>query len=313
MKTIQYICLAVVLFTCFSCSEDEISSQSVLAETPTPPTKFDQWIYDNYTAPYNINLLYRYEDREAEQNYQIVPAKEDKAFALAQLIRYMWIDSYTELMGSPTFMCKYCPKLITLIGSPCIDVQYGTERLGEAEGGVKITLYKVNDTRPDLLAVSFEDQYAKLNEYFFHTMHHEFGHILHQTIPWPVEFNNVTPGQYSSGSWVNISDSDALQSGFITPYASSATQEDFVETYSIFITSTPEEWEAMMGAAEKSSWSFFDTSDEPDGRALIEKKLSIIDSYLRKSWNMDIYKLRDIVQRRGASLRTLKLEELENL
>lgn len=47
--------------------------------------------------------------------------------------------------------------------------------LGTAEGGMKITLYNVNDINPDKIDINL------LNEYYFQTMHHEFAHILHQT------------------------------------------------------------------------------------------------------------------------------------
>lgn len=49
--------------------------------------------------------------------------------------------------------------------------------LGQAEGGMKVTLFRVNEIDKNNLSV------AQLNEYYFKTMHHEFTHILNQKKP----------------------------------------------------------------------------------------------------------------------------------
>ena len=43
----------------------------------------------------------------------------------------------------------------------------------------------------------------QMNEYYFRTMHHEFGHILHQTKSYPTDFNLLSTGRYDDGSWQN--------------------------------------------------------------------------------------------------------------
>jgi len=316
MKILKYMALGLCLgMFMVSCSEDDLSDTSVLTKSTEQPTAFDNWITENFTNPYNIKILYKYVDRENDQTFHLTPAKEENSFELAQLVRYMWIDTYTELMGTPEFMAKYCPKLLDFIGSPAIDPDQGTEKLGEAESGVKITFYKVNYIDPQKLSIpsAYEEQYDNLNQYFFHTMHHEFCHILHQTISYPVEFNSITP-DYTAGSWVNVSDEEALKRGFITPYASTATQEDFVELYSNFITMTPAEWESALTTAEPS---FMDMYNYPDikgnGREEIEAKFTILQKYLIDNWGIDIYKLRDIVQRRAEGLKTLNILTLDDL
>ena len=65
-----------------------------------------------------------------------------------------------------------------MIGSAAYNSGDGTMVLGTAEGGLVITLYMVNR----LTDATLRD-YATLNEYYFHTMHHEFTHILNQKIP----------------------------------------------------------------------------------------------------------------------------------
>ena len=67
-----------------------------------------------------------------------------------------------------------------MIGSPSYNPASGTETLGYAEGGLKISLMNANH----MSIYNIED----LNEKFFKTMHHEFSHILHQTIEYPQDF-----------------------------------------------------------------------------------------------------------------------------
>src|SRR5258708_13277535 len=70
-----------------------------------------------------------------------------------------------------------------------------------------------------------------------HTMHHEFGHILHQNVLYPVSFKTISTGY--TGNWYNISDAQARQMGFITSYAQAAPDEDFVEMISSMLTGGP--------------------------------------------------------------------------
>ncbi len=81
-----------------------------------------------------------------------------------------------------------------------------------------------------------------LNKDQFHTMHHEFSHILHQTKSYPVSFGQVTPGSYDGRNWQDRDSVESHRLGFITQYGSSATYEDFVETLSCTITDTDERW-----------------------------------------------------------------------
>lgn len=69
--------------------------------------------------------------------------------------------------------------------------------LGTAEGGMKITLYNVNDINPDQIDINL------LNDYYFQTMHHEFAHILHQTKTTirPLTVLRKMPTSVATGIW----------------------------------------------------------------------------------------------------------------
>ena len=140
-------------------------------------------------------------------------------------------------------MKKYGPRIFHFIGSKAYSPTTGTETLGYASGGVKITLINVNEMKlwtpqNEYNAADIE----RLNKDQFHTMHHEFSHILHQTKSYPVNFGQITPSDYDGRDWQKRDSVLSHSLGFITHYASSATYEDFVETLSCTITDTDCRW-----------------------------------------------------------------------
>jgi substrate import-associated zinc metallohydrolase lipoprotein len=289
MKKIQLIILCALTVMISSCSEDALDSKSIFDTTSPERNAFDTWILKNYTTPYNIDFKYRYDDKQTDNTYNLVPADYPKSVALAKLVKYLWIDSYEELLGKD-FIRKYCPKMIQLIGSPAYNTQ-GSIILGTAEGGLKITLYNVNMI--DLSNLNVD----QLNYWYFKTMHHEFAHILHQTKNYSTDFNLISK-DYQSSSWVNVKEANALQMGFVSSYASSEPQEDFVEIISIYITHDSNYWNSLLSQAGTT------------GSDIILRKFAIVKDYLSTSWGIDINKLRDIVQRRSGQIGTLDLTTL---
>ncbi len=290
MKNIKWLFIALAAVGLWACSEDDLDSTSIFEKDTTVRNEFDEWLQKNYTEPYNIEFKYRFEDKESNTQYNLAPADYDKAVALAKMTKFLWLESYEELLG-PNFIRTYCPRLMHLVGSPAYNSQ-GSIVLGTAEGGLKITLYNVN-------AIDLEDvDIDMLNYWYFKTMHHEFAHILHQTKNYSTDFNLISASNYQSSSWVNVTDKQALDMGFVSPYASSETQEDFVEIIAIYVTNTPEYWDALVGSASAT------------GQALINQKLELVKDYLKTSWGIDLDALRDIVQRRSGEILSMDLSTL---
>ena len=163
--------------------------------------------------------------------------------------------------------------------------------LGTAEGGLKITLYMIN-------SLQLDPDY--LNQYYFHTMHHEFAHILHQTKPYSSDFEMISGTDYVKDTWNDAfkDDADAQQHGFITPYAASEANEDFVELLSTYITNTPKFWSDMLKTAGK------------DGAAIIEQKFDIVYNYMKNTWGIDLNDLRDVILKRQGEIDQLDLDNL---
>lgn len=206
---------------------------------------FDCWVNRTFRDVYNLEFKYKMEDIEADMDYNLVPATLDNARDLCLLTNYLWFETYREHCGV-NFLKEHGPRILHLIGSPAYNPTTGTEILGLAEGGLKVTLYKVNEL--DLTNIN------QLNEYFFRTMHHEFGHILHQNRSYPTEFNLLSTGRYDSGTWQNKAIGMVASQGFITPYASSENREDFAETIANFLTRTDDQMELILWMAAQG-WS----------------------------------------------------------
>lgn len=111
----------------------------------------------------------------------------------------------------------------------------------------------------------------------------------------------MTPSSYVSDSqfsepYVSV----YLQRGFISAYAQTNYNEDFAEMMSMYVTNTPEWWEAQMQAADTM---YEDDQDQiQTGRALIEQKLDIVRAYMSDTWGVDLDELRDCVLRRQGNI-----------
>lgn len=290
MKIIKLFLVIIVVTFFGACSEDSLDSRSIFGETTTEQNEFDKWLMANYTIPYNVSFSYRYDDKETDNKYNLVPADFNKSIALAKMMRHVWIDAYIELAGE-TFIKTYCPRVLQLIGSVAYNSQ-GSIVLGTAEGGLKITLYNVNIIDVDNLDLGV------LNYWFFKTMHHEFGHILQQTKNYSTDFNLISAASYRSADWVNLKDVDAPPYGFVSGYASMEANEDFVEILAVYVTNTQSYWDALLNSGGAT------------GKATILAKFEIVKDYLSESWNIDIDELRKIVLRRSSEIGTLDLKTL---
>lgn len=250
MKLYKFLLPIAFGLSLASCSEEELGP-TIFPTDPEPVDtngytyKFDKWVEQNFLIPYNLEFKYRMEDVESDMDYNLVPATFDNARDLCLLTKYLWFDTYKEHCGED-FLKSYGPRILHLIGSPAYNPSTGTEILGLAEGGLKVTLFKVNEldlNNPEML-----------NEFYFRTMHHEFGHILHQTRTYPKEFDLLSAGRYEASSWQSKPIGLMASQGFITPYASSQAREDFAETIANYLTRTDEQDALILWLADQG-WS----------------------------------------------------------
>jgi len=284
MKKIFYTLLCIVALGFTACQGDKFGPTIYIdpvEDVDAYTREFDLWLKKYYTDKYNVELLYRLDDSATDPNYNVVPVSIGKADTIAHLALYLWYDVYDSVV-SPTFLLDNGPKMIQLIGSAMINAAQGTEKLGYAEGGSKITLLKINKMETNNI--------EQLNEYIFKTMHHEFSHILHQQKAYPKEFGQITPYDYDPNRWQDRSAQEAWELGYVSNYASSQTREDFVETIANYIVKTDADWNYMIEHAGE------------EGATAINQKLEMCRGWLAEKWEVDLDAMRAEVQKRQANL-----------
>ncbi len=271
-----------------SCSDDDLSSQSIIVADKVDETPFDKWLKTNIVTPYNIEFKYRYSYNESDKNYYTVPANYEQAIKLVHIVKYSCIEAYNEVAGI-TFTRTYFPKLFYLEG----EWHYrnnGTMELGTAEGGKKINLMGVNHLDSYITSVD------QLNTYYLKTIHHEFTHILNQTRDYSASYQLIT-SSYLADQWsVSPNNSGYLTRGFISSYAQYSHAEDFAEMLSMYVTNTAAQWEAWMKEAAGTK------ANPTHGREYLEAKLTIVRQYMQNTFNIDIDQLREAVLRREADI-----------
>lgn len=328
-KTFRLLIILSVILSFFSCSKEEgFSDKSVIVVENSYKNELDQWIYDNLTLPYNIEVSYKWDDGDVSNEFHVVPPKMEKAKEFLEAYYNVWIKCYEEEAiagGNPDFLKAFMPKQLVLVGSPQFNGD-GTMTLGLAEGGKKVIIFNV-------------DNFAEVNSYpwdsaekilqdrrdavvkSFHTIHHEFAHIMHQNKFYADEFKEICKSDYTA-NWIDVDGYTAEVKGFITPYSMLNDNEDFVEIVAGILThvkysNTPHAYNVNLktsegevlqewGDIEMSEWDTYlyiwafsydddynvvQTSEAKLGYNKFISKLDIVTSYYKEKWGVDLYSL----------------------
>ena len=285
MKKYTFAAMLATVFSTLtfftSCKDDDFTATIFdTTEYPLDRTQYtfplDSFVKVNFLEPYNMKFIYRMEYIGSDKDKNLTPASYENSCKLAVLTKYLWHDVYKEVAEShDVFLKNYSPRIIHVIGSKNLNTSSGTETLGVTEGGTKVTLYRTNLLNPNDI--------ENMNEYFFETMHHEFGHILDQTKLHPTTFNVLSNGLYNASSWNETPDSVANSQGFVTPYASMSYTEDWVETFGRYITRDSIAWEQMLTTADYE-WETIDLKDTDKNNTVNEQDYK---SQLHSGINID--------------------------
>lgn len=269
INKVKVILLLLSLSILAACAPDDDVDDIVLPDLSGETWvkgPLDSWLHDNFVVPYNIEVKYRFDRNELALNRTLVPPKEEKVIPVMETIMQTWIEPY-ELAAGPNFIKKLSPKQFVLVGSPEFNPN-GTITLGTAEGGRKVVLYVIND---------FDRKDKPQVKQMLHTIHHEFAHILHQTVMYPEEYRRITSNY--TASWNDFSLEDARSRGFITQYARSSPDEDFVEMISIMLIEGKSGFNAIVNSAPEEVQPYF------------RQKEQLVVNYFKETWNIDIYNL----------------------
>lgn len=274
-----------------ACRQGAITTADVVQPKKPFRSALDQYIHDSFTVPYNVEVKYRFDGLDyGQENIQkvLVPPREELIRPFLRNMKKVWIDVYEKIAGRD-FIRQYIPKQIVLVGSKNYNSD-GTVTLGVAEGGKRILLFNINEFN---LEHSFDGFMGQM-----HTMHHEFSHILHQTVLYPPDYRTISsPGDYTA-QWYNVSRKEAVNKGFITPYSSASPDEDFVEIISNSVVYT---WSKIN---KKKVEEYLKTQIATAGNnkmavpgvAMLTKKLNVVETYLENTWKINRKRLEDSVQ-----------------
>ncbi|PWS30929.1 zinc-binding metallopeptidase [Pedobacter paludis] len=283
-----YLALFAGALAISACKKEKLESNSVFVDSTIEKNPLDNYIYNNFILNYNVDILYKYVDKESDLNYNLIPASYNSSIRLTKLFKYLGFEPYDDVTGSKAFIKRYFPKLINYIGEAAYR-NNGTKVLGTAEGAKKITLYEVNR-----LTATTGVNADFLTDSYFHTIHHEFQHILNQTTEFPTSFNAISGNSYVDDVWntTYTSTGAAVAAGFISPYSSSGAKEDFAELYSFYITLSATQFNALLNS----------TGSTAAGRTIINNKLIVVKNYMLSVWNIDMDVLRANIVNRKANL-----------
>jgi substrate import-associated zinc metallohydrolase lipoprotein len=266
-----------------SCYEEEKLNVPV-KQTPITDDPIDLYVQENFIEKYGVAVRYKYVDRYVDPTKRVVPPRRELVIPMLDFLTELWIEPWVEVPNGEKFFKKHVPAEMVFIGSPIFNDD-GTVTLGTADAGARITLTEVNDINITNQAWVFRQ---------LGTIYHEFAHIVHQRYNLPPGWENISPQGYTSaGSWYNLSDEEALQRGFTSPYATSSFNEDFAE-FVAFLLFEPDFYEIYYD--DEVCNGDADCIERNEGRALLRKKYTAILAHYKQHTGVELLKVRDLIQ-----------------
>ena len=274
VKPYKKIFIIATIASLMACSKEEKLTDSQL-DTSTPlMSPLDNWIKTNFVDPYNIEMYYKWNQNIVDNNRFLFPPTEEKVQPALDVVKRIWINTYNTI-GGADFIKRHAPREFVLVGGVNLNPT-GTIRLGEADQGMRISLFQVDDL----------DRRSRASvTRFIKTIQHEYAHILTQNAPFDeAAFAAITPAGYTS-NWNQFTLAQAREKGFITQYAQDKAFEDFAEMIATMLTISEADYNTIINGI---------TSEQ--ARNAIRAKEAQVVKYYRDAHNIDFYRLRDVAQ-----------------
>jgi substrate import-associated zinc metallohydrolase lipoprotein len=282
-KSIIYFLTGMFLILS-GCNQEEALNVPVNQGPDVIRNDLDQYIEDNFTEEYGMAIRYRFVDRYVGPTQRVTPPRLEVVRPMLDFIDEFWIDPYISVDNGEVFFRKHVPAEIVFLGG-LIYNDDGTVILGTADAGAQITFTDVN-------SVDFDDMDWLLRQ--LQTVYHEFAHVVHQRYKLPNAFETITPQGYTSaGAWFTLTDEEALQRGFVSPYATSSPNEDFAEVVAYFLFDA-NFYENYIDA--ETDCLTQDCESRNEGRVYINEKLNSILAHYEKVTGVKLEDVREQVQ-----------------
>ena len=278
--TLIFIGCVALLTACYP-DEDVVAP---VKEYPLSDEPLDVYIQENFVDEFGVAVRYKFVDRYVDQNKRVTPPKLTVVQPMLDFLTEFWIEPFTDVANGNRFFRSHVPAEVILIGSTMYNAD-GTVTLGTADAGARITLTEVN-------FVDIENQ-----EWVFRqlgTIYHEFAHIVHQRYNLPPAWQEISPQGYTSlGSWYNLSEEEALQRGFVSPYGTSTFNEDFAEVVA-FLLFRPDFFTRFID--DEPNCATVDCVTRNEGRAKLRRKYNAILEHYEQNTGVDLLQVRAIIQ-----------------
>ena len=246
--------------------------------------ELDSYIDENFTQEFGMAIRYRFVDRYVSPTQRVTPPRLEVVKPMLDFVEDFWIGPYLSVENGEEFFRKHVPAEIVFLGGVIYN-EDGTVILGTADAGAQITFTDVN-------SIDMEDNAWVLQQ--LQTVYHEFAHIVHQRYKLPNAFETISPQGYTSaGAWFTLTNEEALQRGFVSPYATSSPNEDFAETVAHFLF---DENFSVNYIEQESGCNTQDCENRNDGRILITQKLNSILAHYERVTGVKLEDVREQVQ-----------------
>jgi substrate import-associated zinc metallohydrolase lipoprotein len=283
MKLKSLVIMAGLMAFGTACFEDQ-SVSSPVKTYPESDDPIDVYIQNNFVEKYGVAVRYTYVDRYVDQNKRVTPPKRELVEPMLDFLTDLWIEPFIQVPNGRAFFEDHVPAEIVFIGSTIYNAD-GTVTLGTADAGARITLSEVN-------FIDVEDQAWVFRQ--LGTIYHEFAHIMHQRYNLPPSWQEISPQGYTSlGSWYNLTDEEALQRGFVSPYGTSTFNEDFAETVA-FMLYDPQFFEKYI--VDETDCTTSDCDSRNEGRAKLRRKYNAILAHYEQYTGVDLLAIRELIQ-----------------
>ena len=283
LKLLSLFFIGALWLVASGCYKDEDVVSPVKTQ-PLSDDPIDQYIRENFAEEYGIAVRYKFVDRYVDQNKRVTPPKREVVEPMLDFLTEFWIEPFINVPNGSKFFRSHVPAEIILIGSTIYNAD-GTVTLGTADAGARITLTEVND-----IDIQNTDWIIRQ----LGTIYHEFAHIVHQRYNLPPNWQEISPQGYtSSGSWYNLTDEEALQRGFVSPYGTSSFNEDFAEVVA-FLLFDKLFYEKYI--EDEPDCNMVDCVARNEGRAKLRRKYNAILAHYEQNTGVDLLRVRAIVQ-----------------
>ena len=305
MNIKNIICL---LLPCLlqACTNELLSEQSVVdaAMVQTPQTELDRWIADSITAPYNIEVVYRWQKNANTGTTFVSPPRPDNVKAILRAVRELCFETYRqENLGGVDFLQGKTPLRIYLYGGKNVD-ENGVELLNNPQlTPSEMCIFRVDDFK----AGDANKMYALMR-----SVHHQFARRLAELVAYDRDkFTAISGHRYTNSTeplaaplgyskkekdYFGLADY-ANKRGFYTMQAFLSAEDDFAEIISSTLCSTPKEVNDAIKTAQTP-----DQDSDPEVQQQYNKeaeqtykeivaKQAFVEQYMQKSLHINLKQL----------------------